>query len=132
MARLPSSMFSYRVDWDSLDDAIDGGVFVRWADDPAWRWFGVSVMDLVQAGRADCPVCVDTVVRDDGEVEWINLRRPGQTCPWCLRRGAEERIPTETPPRHVARAAEIKFKAKIDGTRRKLEAESKRKKKAAS
>lgn len=132
MARLPSSLLSYRVDWDTLDDAIDGGAFVRWIDAPAWRYFGDAVMEHVLAGRAECPICYDAVIEADGSIEWVCLRGRRDTCEWCLRKGAESRVPAPVPPRHVARAAEIQFQAKIDGLRRKVEEAKSKRKKAAS
>jgi len=147
--RYQSSWLSYEVDWSALDDAIDSGRFVRWIDDPAWRWYGSPYMDHVLAGDVECPVCFEAVVEEtilpppepaDGEapadpppppeivrsIRWINLRRPHQTCPYCLRKGWEERIPDETPPRHVAAAEEIKFKARIRERDKKLAAMKKK------
>lgn len=119
MARIPSSLLSYDVDWSSLDDEIDAGRFVRWVDDPAWRWYGSPYEDLMLDGQAECPVCFEALVDPDGSLRWVSLRRPRQTCPYCLRSGREERIPSPTPPKHVSRAAEIKFKARIKAARKK-------------
>lgn len=94
-------------DLERLDDSIDRGTVILWVDDPCARWLGEAAEEAMYGGMVvfdaggrpvsrvpfPCPICEDSRPRK-------------QTCPYCLRRGADRRLPLRKPPAHLARALE--------------------------